>query len=307
MLRTVERFPVRHRQQLRRQDLESHRRGQGARHINRSRDRSERSVDGADRGRCAGVATELQTLSNRLVIGLAALALLLAVVNVYALSASPSCSAERDIGIRVALGASAADAMRLVMRRGLAWTAAGLVRRRYRRLLRRRTTRAAPARSNDRARSLSGGRFGLVAGDLEPRFVAAGAPCGEHRSRNHAEDGMTRPKMNDELFRPLELSQLRVPLLFALGTEAKHGYAIRRDIAAESSGRIRLLPGTLYSTIKKLLTDGLLEEVDEPRTPARTMRGGGISGDEEGPRGGGGRNAAHGPARQTGPRVSLLT
>jgi DNA-binding PadR family transcriptional regulator len=55
-------------------------------------------------------------------------------------------------------------------------------------------------------------------------------------------------------------------VLLALGDEAKHGYAIMRDIATESDNRIRLLPGTLYSTIKKLLTDGLLEEVDPPRS-----------------------------------------
>jgi ABC-type antimicrobial peptide transport system permease subunit len=69
----------------------------------------------------------LQTLSNRLVTGLAVIALLLAVVNVYALSAFAIVQRRREIGIRVALGATAADAMRLVMRRGLAWTAAGLV------------------------------------------------------------------------------------------------------------------------------------------------------------------------------------
>ena len=53
-------------------------------------------------------------------------------------------------------------------------------------------------------------------------------------------------------------------VLLALGAEAKHGYAIMRDIGTESDGRIRLLPGTLYSTIKKLLADGLVEEVSAP-------------------------------------------
>jgi len=65
---------------------------------------------------------------------------------------------------------------------------------------------------------------------------------------------------------PLEpLSQPALHVLLALGADAKHGYAIMRDIAAKSEGHIRLLPGTLYSTIKKLLNDGLLEEVDAPR------------------------------------------
>jgi DNA-binding PadR family transcriptional regulator len=54
-------------------------------------------------------------------------------------------------------------------------------------------------------------------------------------------------------------------LLLALGTESKHGYAIMRDIAERSDGAIRILPGTLYSTIKKLLAEGLIEEVAAPR------------------------------------------
>ena len=54
-------------------------------------------------------------------------------------------------------------------------------------------------------------------------------------------------------------------ILLALGADAKHGYAIMRDIAERSGGAIRILPGTLYSTIKKMLADGLIEEVAPPR------------------------------------------
>jgi len=55
-------------------------------------------------------------------------------------------------------------------------------------------------------------------------------------------------------------------ILLALGADAKHGYAIMQDISERSEGQIRLLPGTLYSTIKKMLADGLIEEVDAPRS-----------------------------------------
>ena len=70
-----------------------------------------------------------------------------------------------------------------------------------------------------------------------------------------------------KLFRtdPDPLSQPALHILLALGDEAKHGYAIMQDIASESDGKIRLLPGTLYNTIKKLLADGLLKEVEAPR------------------------------------------
>jgi DNA-binding PadR family transcriptional regulator len=56
------------------------------------------------------------------------------------------------------------------------------------------------------------------------------------------------------------LGQPMLHVLLALGTDAKHGYAIMRDIAERSGGRIRILPGTLYSTIKKMLAERLLEE-----------------------------------------------
>ena len=72
---------------------------------------------------------------------------------------------------------------------------------------------------------------------------------------------MKRPSRDPDL-----LSQPALHVLLALGTEAKHGYAIMQDIAAESGGKVRLLPGTLYSTIKKLLADGLVEEVGAPRS-----------------------------------------
>ena len=55
-------------------------------------------------------------------------------------------------------------------------------------------------------------------------------------------------------------------ILLALGTDAKHGYAMMQDIAERSGGKIRILPGTLYSTIKKMLADRLVEEVDAPRS-----------------------------------------
>jgi len=57
-------------------------------------------------------------------------------------------------------------------------------------------------------------------------------------------------------------------ILLALGTDAKHGYGIMRNVAERSGGAIRVLPGTLYSTIKKMLADGLIEEVAPPRDAA---------------------------------------
>lgn len=53
-------------------------------------------------------------------------------------------------------------------------------------------------------------------------------------------------------------------ILIALGDDALHGYAIMQGIDERSDGHVRLLPGTLYSTIKKMLALQLLEECDPP-------------------------------------------
>jgi len=50
-------------------------------------------------------------------------------------------------------------------------------------------------------------------------------------------------------------------ILVALGDGEKHGYAIMQEVAEATEGQIRLGPGTLYGAIKKLLADGLIEEV----------------------------------------------
>ena len=51
-------------------------------------------------------------------------------------------------------------------------------------------------------------------------------------------------------------------ILLSLAGEDLHGYAIMRQVEEQSSGRIRLGPGTLYSSIQALLEEGLVEEVD---------------------------------------------
>lgn len=62
----------------------------------------------------------------------------------------------------------------------------------------------------------------------------------------------------------LPLSQPMFHILIALGDEAMHGYAVMQEIDERSAGQVRLLPGTLYSTIKKMLALQLVEEIDAP-------------------------------------------
>jgi DNA-binding PadR family transcriptional regulator len=56
-------------------------------------------------------------------------------------------------------------------------------------------------------------------------------------------------------------------VLVALAGEARHGYAIMREVEEETGGAVRLGPGTLYRSIKRLLDDGLIEESDDPDDP----------------------------------------
>ncbi len=51
-------------------------------------------------------------------------------------------------------------------------------------------------------------------------------------------------------------------ILLALADEELHGYAIMRHVEAQTGGRVRLGPGTLYSSIQALLEEGLIEEVE---------------------------------------------
>jgi DNA-binding PadR family transcriptional regulator len=56
--------------------------------------------------------------------------------------------------------------------------------------------------------------------------------------------------------------------LLALADGEKHGYAIMLEVAAFSRGQVRLGPGTLYGTLKRMLADGWIEESDERPDPA---------------------------------------
>jgi DNA-binding PadR family transcriptional regulator len=51
-------------------------------------------------------------------------------------------------------------------------------------------------------------------------------------------------------------------ILFALAQGEKHGYAIMQEVSVLSDGKFRMGPGTLYTTIQRLLELSLIEEID---------------------------------------------
>jgi len=66
----------------------------------------------------------------------------------------------------------------------------------------------------------------------------------------------------------LTLTRAALYILIAIGPEERHGYAIMTAVDQMTGGAVRLAPGTLYVTIKRLLTAGLIEETDERPDPS---------------------------------------
>lgn len=64
----------------------------------------------------------------------------------------------------------------------------------------------------------------------------------------------------------LPLNQTVFYCLLAVGSESLHGYGIMRAVSEKTDGRERVLPGTLYASISRMVKDGLLEELD-PAAP----------------------------------------
>lgn len=57
-------------------------------------------------------------------------------------------------------------------------------------------------------------------------------------------------------------------ILLALADGEKHGYSIMKDVESQTQGKIKMGPGTLYGSIKRMLSAGFIEETDERPDPA---------------------------------------
>ncbi|MGB8212086.1 MAG: PadR family transcriptional regulator [Anaerolineales bacterium] len=57
-------------------------------------------------------------------------------------------------------------------------------------------------------------------------------------------------------------------ILLALADGEKHGYAIMKDVEEQTSSQVKMGPGTLYGSIKRMLASDLIEETDERPDPA---------------------------------------
>ena len=67
---------------------------------------------------------------------------------------------------------------------------------------------------------------------------------------------------------PLKNAELHIMLVLA--DHDAHGYLIMQEVAQRTDSTIRMGPGTLYTTLKRLLDRGWIIEVDAPNDPQTT-------------------------------------
>src|ERR1700736_2129367 len=69
-----------------------------------------------------------------------------------------------------------------------------------------------------------------------------------------------------ETFLPLTPAVFHI--LLALLDCDRHGYGIMQEVSLCTEGKLRLGPGTLYRSIKQMLSEGLIVELDERPDPS---------------------------------------
>jgi|SRR5690242_6330215 len=81
-------------------------------------------------------------------------------------------------------------------------------------------------------------------------------------------------KLPEDLRNMLPLTPAVFFILLALAEGEKHGYVIMQEVGELSAGEVKMGPGTLYTTIQRLLDLGLIEETrsDEAERRRRYYR-----------------------------------
>ena len=83
---------------------------------------------------------------------------------------------------------------------------------------------------------------------------------------------MAKTETPDPVRELLPLTPAVFYILFALGEGEKHGYAIMKEVENVSGGQFTMGPGTLYTTIQRLLELGLIEETSTLSDSERRRR-----------------------------------
>jgi DNA-binding PadR family transcriptional regulator len=72
-------------------------------------------------------------------------------------------------------------------------------------------------------------------------------------------------KPDPQNLRPLAAAAFHI--LVAVADQDRHGYAIMQDVAARTNGTLKLSPGTLYGSIRRMLEEGLIVELGDRQRP----------------------------------------
>jgi DNA-binding PadR family transcriptional regulator len=74
-----------------------------------------------------------------------------------------------------------------------------------------------------------------------------------------------RSAFNPDDLLPLPVAMFHI--LVAVADQDRHGYAIMQDVAARTNDAMKLSPGTLYGSIRRMLEEGLIVELSERQRP----------------------------------------
>lgn len=83
---------------------------------------------------------------------------------------------------------------------------------------------------------------------------------------------MAKHELPEETRALLPLTPAVFYILFALSNGEKHGYAIMQEVKTVSGGEFSMGPGTLYTTIQRLLELALIEETTTGSDTERRRR-----------------------------------
>jgi DNA-binding PadR family transcriptional regulator len=64
---------------------------------------------------------------------------------------------------------------------------------------------------------------------------------------------------------PLPVAMFHI--LVAVADQDRHGYAIMQDVATRTNGALKLSPGTLYGSIRRMLDQDLILELNDRERP----------------------------------------
>jgi DNA-binding PadR family transcriptional regulator len=78
---------------------------------------------------------------------------------------------------------------------------------------------------------------------------------------------MPRRTPTDDVDSFLPLPTAVFHILVALADRDRHGYSIMQDVETRTDGKVRLSAGTLYTAIRRMLEQGLIDELRDSPDP----------------------------------------